>query len=315
MGANVCGCARVDQTTIGVVERCGAYDRMLDAGCHNVCPCLCESVAYRISLRVQQQTFEVETKTKDNVFVKIHVAVQYKVIADKVYEAAYTLAHPGEQIRSYVFDALRSHVPTLTLDALFEAKEEIASVVEKQLLNMEKYGYHIEKVLCTDLSPAAKVKDALNEINAAARQFVAMQSKAESEKLLRVKGAEAEAESRHLAGRGLARAREEIINGLERSVHTFTEHIRGVTPSDVMNLILMTQYLDTLKELGAHARSTAVFVPHSPTTAIDISEQIRNGMLQAQQLHPAELLNAPGPPQQQMRPSIAVRASPEGAHL
>jgi len=291
-----CACfcySMVDQATIGVVERCGAYRERLEPGFHCIAPCCGDCLAHRISLRVQQQEFQVETKTHDNVFVSIHVAVQFKVVPDRIREAVYTLENPASQIRSYVYDALRSHIPTLDLDAVFEAKDEIALVVQKELKMMEQYGYEIVKVLVTDLVPDHKVKVALNEINANQRLLVATQSKAEAEKLLRVKAAEAEAESRHLAGRGLARAREEIILGLERSVHTFTEHIQDVTPSDVMTLILMTQYLDTIKEVGAHSHSNAIFMNHSPTSATDIAEQIRNGMLQAKHLGSSPVPHAP----------------------
>ena len=234
---------------------------------------------------MQQLDVRVETKTEDNVFVHVIVAVQYHVLADKVYDAFYRLSDPGTQITAYVFDVVRARVPRLKLDDVFEKKDEIADAVKEELAHiMTEFGYGIIKALVTDIDPDHKVKEAMNEINAAQRMRVAATEKGEAERILKVKGAEAEAQSKALQGKGIADQRKAIVEGLRESVDTFQRSVPGATAQDVMNLVLMTQYFDTLKEIGAASRSNTILIPHSPGSLSSLMEELRTAMITAEQV-------------------------------
>jgi regulator of protease activity HflC (stomatin/prohibitin superfamily) len=264
---------------MAVVQRLGKFVRIAGPGLNFKLPWL-ESVAGRVNVRVQQFRVEVETKTKDNVFVKILVSVQYQVLQDKVYEAFYKLQSPGDQITSYVFDSVRSQVPKLLLDEVFEQKDNVADSVKTELSEvMRDYGYAIIKALVTDINPDEKVKNAMNDINAAQREQVAAQARGEADKILKVKQAEAEAESKALQGQGIANQRKAIISGLRESVETFKQGVEGATAQDVMALVLMTQYFDTLKEIGAQTRSNTILMPHSPGALPDFFSQSQNAIM------------------------------------
>lgn len=229
-------------------------------------------------MRIQQLNVRVETKTKDNVFIQMTVAVQYVVLKEKIYEAFYKLTSPTHQINSFVFDAVRSQVPKLTLDEVFEEKEEIADRVLEQLAaQMSEFGFRILQTLVIDLDPDEKVKNAMNEINANRRLRIAAQEKAESDKILLVKRAEAEAESKYLQGNGVARQRRAIVEGLRESVHDFTDRVDGIGPKDVLELVLVTQYFDTLKEVGLHSTNNTMFLPHNPGSLNQLSKEIKDG--------------------------------------
>lgn len=267
----------VEQQTVAVVEQFGRFSRIATPGLNFIIP-IVERIAGRISLRVQQLNIKAETKTKDNVFVAVIVSVQYNVLPEKVYDAFYKLNDPELQINSYVFDVIRARVPQINLDDLFEKKDEIALAVKEELNDtMEKFGFGIINTLVTDIEPDHKVKDAMNEINAAQRIKVAAIEKGEADKILKVKAAEAEAESKALQGKGIADQRRAIIEGLRESVDGFQKNVPGSTAHDVMNLVLMTQYFDTLKDIGSH--SNTILVPHSPGGLNDIASQIRDSII------------------------------------
>jgi regulator of protease activity HflC (stomatin/prohibitin superfamily) len=269
----------VQQQTSVIVQSFGKFARVAHPGLNMKVP-IVETVAGRINLRVQQLDVRVETKTEDNVFVHVVVAVQYHVLAEKVYEAFYKLSDADTQITAYVFDVVRARVPRVKLDELFEKKDEIADAVKSELSHvMEEFGYAIVKALVTDIEPDHKVKEAMNEINAAQRMRVAAMEKGEAERILRVKAAEAEAQSKALQGQGIANQRKAIVEGLRESVDTFQKSVPGATAQDVMNLVLMTQYFDMLKELGATGRTTTILLPHSPGALSDLSEQMRTAMM------------------------------------
>jgi len=235
-------------------------------------------------LKVQQLDVSCETKTNDNVFVNIVVSVQYQVLQENIYEAYYKLTNPRAQITSYVFDVVRAEVPKLELDRVFDTKDEIARAVKAELQKvMSEFGFEILQALITDIDPAPKVKAAMNEINAAQRLRVAAEDKAEAEKILVVKAAQADSESKYLSGVGISRQRQAIVEGLRESVLEFAEAVEGATPKDVMDLILVTQYFDTLKEIGASSKTTSIFIPHSPGAISSVANEVRNGFLQAAQ--------------------------------
>jgi len=273
-------CVAVPQSSVALIERFGKFDREAQAGCNMLC-CLCgEASAGIVSLRLQQLEVRCDTKTKDNVFVSIDVAVQYQAMENKVYDAFYKLTDPHDQIKAYVFDVVRACVPKITLDEVFETKEEIAHAVKDELeKDMDAYGYDIIQTLITDIIPDSNVKKAMNEINAAERRRVAAQDKAEAEKIRIVKAAEADAESKYLAGVGISRQRLAIIEGLRDSVQGFTESV-GASTKDVMDLILVTQYFDTVKEIGAHSGGNTLFLPHSPGAVEAVSDQIKRNFNQ-----------------------------------
>jgi len=264
----------VDTAEAAVIQRFGKFVRIAAPGLNFKTPWF-EQVAGRVNLRVQQFRVEVETKTLDNVFVKVMVSVQYQVIQTKVYAAYYKLQSPGDQITSYVFDSVRSNVPKMNLDDVFEKKDDVADAVKRELSSvMDDFGYAIIKALVTDVDPDPKVKSAMNDINAAQREQVASQARGEAEKILKVKQAEAEAESKALQGKGIANQRKAIIDGLRESVEAFKQSIEGASAKDVMALVLMTQYFDTLKEIGAQDKSNTIFMPNSPAAMSDYLQQI-----------------------------------------
>ena len=269
----------VRQQTAAVIQRFGKFARVAHPGLNLKIP-LIEDIAGHVSLRVHQLEVKVETKTEDNVFVHLTVSVQYLVKTDKVDAAYYKLQDSSAQITSYVYDVVRARVPRMKLDDTFEKKDEIADAVESELSHtMNEFGYGIVKALVTDIEPDAKVKQAMNEINAAQRMRVAAAEKGEADRILKVKAAEAEAQSKALQGKGIADQRKAIVDGLRESVADFQEGVRGTTAQDVMNLVLMTQYFDTLKEIGAASKGTTILLPHSPGALTDIAGQIRNAII------------------------------------
>ncbi|THU59586.1 hypothetical protein C4D60_Mb07t03650 [Musa balbisiana] len=251
------GCVQVDQSTVAVRETFGKFDEILNPGCHFLPWCIGRQIAGYLSLRVQQLDVRCETKTKDNVFVTVVASVQYRALAEKASDAFYRLSNTREQIQSYVFDVIRASVPKLNLDDTFEQKNDIAKAVEDEL----------EKA-----------------VHASARLRMAANEKAEAEKILQIKRAEGDAESKYLAGLGIARQRQAIVDGLRDSVLAFSVNVPGTTAKDVMDMVLVTQYFDTMKEIGASSKSSSVFIPHGPGAVRDIATQIRDGLLQANTL-------------------------------
>ncbi|EPS66847.1 hypothetical protein M569_07929, partial [Genlisea aurea] len=277
----VCCCVQVDQSTVAMKEQFGKFNEVLEPGCHCLPWCFGFQISGSLSLRVQQIDVRCETKTKDNVFVTVVASIQYRALANKAADAFYKLSNTREQIQAYVFDVIRASVPRLELDAAFEQKNDIAKAVEDELEKaMSAYGYEIVQTLIVDIEPDAQVKRAMNEINAAARLRVAANEKAEAEKILQIKRAEGEAESKYLSGLGIARQRQAIVDGLRDSVLAFSENVPGTSAKDVMDMVLITQYFDTMKEIGSTSKSSAVFIPHGPGAVRDIASQIRDGLLQ-----------------------------------
>ncbi len=275
------GLFTVKQQTAALIERFGKFKKVSQAGLNFKIP-LIDRIAGRVSLRVQQLDVRVETKTKDNVFVFVVVSVQYYILPEKVVDAFYRLQNPQAQITSFVFDTVRARVPTIILDELFQVKDDIATAVKTELDQvMDDFGYGIIKALVTDLDPDAKVKESMNEINAAQRQRVAAIEQAEADKVRVVKAAEGEAESKALQGRGIAEQRKAIIGGLRESVESFSSTVDGASAQDVMNLVMMTQYFDTIKDLSAGSNTNTILIPHSPSGMTDLGEQMRDAMMTA----------------------------------
>ncbi|KAH8483742.1 hypothetical protein Peur_063970 [Populus x canadensis] len=279
---NLLGCVKVDQSTVVIKERFGRFNEVLEPGCHCMPWFLGSQVAGHLTLRLQQLDVRCETKTKDNVFVNVVASVQYRALAHKASDAFYKLTNTRSQIQAYVFDVIRASVPKLLLDDVFEQKNEIARAVEEELEKaMSAYGYEIVQTLIVDIEPDEHVKRAMNEINAAARMRLAANEKAEAEKIIQIKRAEGEAEAKYLAGLGIARQRQAIVDGLRDSVLGFSDNVPGTSAKDVLDMVLITQYFDTMKEIGASSKSSAVFIPHGPGSVRDIATQIRDGLLQA----------------------------------
>jgi regulator of protease activity HflC (stomatin/prohibitin superfamily) len=257
----------------GVVERFNKFSRIAGPGLSMKVPYI-ESV-HKVDMRVQELPFKIETKTKDNVFVVIPVSVQYQVLADKVSDAYYKLTDPQKQIESYVYNVILGHVPKLALDEAYLEKDQIAKAVKDELdATMENFGFSIVRALVTDIVPDARVKAAMNEINAARREQEAALAKGEADKTIAVKKAEAEAESKRLQGEGIAAQRKAIIAGLKESVEDFQKVVEGTTARDVMTLVLLTQYLDTLKEIGASANTNTLMLSHAPGELRNLRDQI-----------------------------------------
>ncbi len=269
----------VEQQTGAIVERFGKYVRTALPGLNMKIPFV-EKIRGHVSLRVQQLDVPVETKTEDNVFVKVAVSVQYHVIENKMFEAFYKLDNPEQQMTAFVFDVVRARVPKMKLDDVFEKKDEIADAVKIELSELiSNLGFNIVKTLVTDIDPAERVKKAMNEINEAQRLRIAANERGEAEKILKIKKAEAEAESSALQGKGLADQRRAIIEGLQVSIEDFQKAIAGTNSQNVMNLVLMTQYFETLKEIGTSGLSNTIMLPHSPGGMNELMDQIRNAII------------------------------------
>jgi regulator of protease activity HflC (stomatin/prohibitin superfamily) len=271
----------VNTAQVAVITRFGKFLRVAEPGLNWKRPFF-DSVAGLVSLRVNQITLTMETKTKDNVFVTIPISVQNRVRPEKVYDAYYKLADPTAQIKSYVEQVILGHVPGMTLDEVFASQSSIAAAVKQELdADMSGFGYEIVNVLVTDIVPDAKVKSAMNDINAAQREQVAANARGEAEKILVVKKAEAEAESKALQGQGIANQRKAIIEGLQVSIEQFQKVVDGASAKEVMQLVMVTQYFDTLKSIGESDRTNTLFLAHSPGVVKDLSDQILQSMLVA----------------------------------
>lgn len=271
----------IEQQSRGIIERFGRYVRTASPGLNVKIP-IVESVATRVSLRVQQLPVEVETKTLDNVFVKLFVAVQFRVVEGSEADSYYKLQNPRDQITSYVLDVVRAKVPKMNLDEVFEKKDEVGASVKTELdVSMKIYGFEIPNALVTDVNPADNVKAAMNEIQTQQRLQVAAAAKGEANKILVVKNAEADAESKRLQGEGVAKQRRAIVDGLRESIAAFTDQIGGVSAAEVLKLVLMTQYFDTVKEIGVSSGAKVILMPHTPGGMTEIAEQLRASIITA----------------------------------
>jgi regulator of protease activity HflC (stomatin/prohibitin superfamily) len=276
----------VNTAEVAVITRFGKFLRVADPGLNWKRPFF-DTVAGVVSLRVNQISLTMETKTKDNVFVTIPISVQNRVRPEKVYDAYYKLSDPTAQIKSYVEQVILGHVPGMTLDEVFASQSSIAAAVKQELdADMATFGFEIVNVLVTDIVPDAKVKSAMNDINAAQREQVAANARGEAEKILVVKKAEAEAESKALQGQGIANQRKAIIEGLQVSIEQFQKVVDGASSRDVMQLVMVTQYFDTLKSIGESDKTNTLFLSHSPGSVKDVSEQIMESMVIAQAAKP-----------------------------
>ena len=258
----------INQQTAGVIERFGKFHSIRQSGLQLKIPII-DRIAGKLSLKIQQLDVVIETKTKDDVFVKIKVSVQYKVIKEKVYDAFYKLDFPHEQITSYVFDVVRAEVPKMILDDVFLKKDDIAVAVKSELnVAMMEYGYDIIKTLVTDIDPDAQVKEAMNRINASEREKVAAQFEGDAARILIVEKAKAEAESKRLHGQGIADQRREIARGLEESVSVLNKV--DINSQEASALIVVTQHYDTLQSIGQETNSNLILLPNSPQAGSDM---------------------------------------------
>ena len=258
----------VNTAQVAVITRFGKFLRVADPGLNWKVPYF-DTVAGVVSLRVNQITLTMETKTKDNVFVTIPISVQNRVRPEKVYDAYYKLSDPVAQIKSYVEQVILGHVPGMTLDEVFATQSSIAAAVKQELdADMATFGYEIVNVLVTDIIPDQKVKSAMNDINAAQREQVAA-------------NARGEAESKALQGQGIANQRKAIIEGLQVSIEQFQKVVDGASSKDVMQLVMVTQYFDTLKSIGENDKTNTLFLSHSPGSVKEVSEQIMESMVVA----------------------------------
>jgi regulator of protease activity HflC (stomatin/prohibitin superfamily) len=269
----------VQQQSRAIVERFGRYLKTAKPGLNFKVPYI-DYVVQRVSLRVQQLPVEVETKTLDNVFVKLLVAVQFRVTEGSEADSYYKLQDHVEQIKSFVLDVVRAKVPKMTLDEVFEKKDDVGLAVKSELdASMKIYGFEIPNALVTDVNPADNVKAAMNDIQTQQRLQIAAAAKGEANKILVIKNAEAEAESKRLQGEGIAKERRAIIDGLRESIAAFTDQIGGVSAPEVLKLVLLTQYFDTMKDIGVSAGSKVILMPHSPGGMNDIAAQLQTAII------------------------------------
>jgi regulator of protease activity HflC (stomatin/prohibitin superfamily) len=269
----------VEQQERAIVERFGKFVRVATPGLQTKTPFV-ERVAGRVSLQVEQLNSQIETKTKDNVFVVVKLAVQYKAGAQpqQVQDAFYKLDNPEIQMQSYAFDVVRSHIPSMDLDEAYADADTIAKHIQDTLhQQMAEYGYEIVKALITNIEPDQRVKDAMNNINAAQRNQVAASAQGDAQKTLAVKKAEGEKETMRLQGEGVAAERKAIAEGLHESLEIIAQH--GLDPREAMALVALTQYTDMIRNLGEAAQTNTILLPHSPSGVGDLMAQIREGIL------------------------------------
>lgn len=271
---NCCCVGTVSSGEVWLIERFGKFESVARPGL-NLIAWPMDNFAGKLNMRVQQLSVTTQTKTRDNVSVTIQVAVQYAVIGESVRDAFYKLTDVEGQIRCYVDDVVRAQIPLMELDEAYESKEQVSASVKDALqASMDDYGYNIVKTLVTDLSPAPQVVAAMNEINTAKRLREAAQERAEADKILAVKKAEAEAEAAYLAGTGIARQRTAIVDGMKLSVKEFTETVDGSHPDQIMSMIMATQYIDMMKDLASKGGPKTMFIQHGPSAISDIQNQL-----------------------------------------
>jgi regulator of protease activity HflC (stomatin/prohibitin superfamily) len=277
------GIFTVKQQTAAIVERFGKFHSIRNPGLHFKIP-IVDKISGKLSLKIQQLDVIVETKTKDDVFTRIKVSVQYQVIKNQVYDAFYKLDNQYSQITSYVFDVVRAEVPKLRLDDVFEKKDDIAIAVKNELQDaMNTYGYDIIKTLVTDIDPDEQVKQAMNRINASEREKIAAQYEGDAQRILIVEKAKAEAESKRLQGQGIADQRREIAKGLLESVDVLNGV--GISSQEASALIVVTQHYDTLQAIGENAGSKLVLLPNSPTAASEMLNTMITSFTAAHELN------------------------------
>ncbi len=274
----------VRQQTAVIIERLGKFSRIAHPGLNFKIP-LIERQSGCVNLKIKQLDVQVETKTKDNVFVKILVSVQYRAMPTAIFDAFYKLESPTHQIQAFVFDVVRAKVPGTPLDDVFAKKDDIAKEVKCELHEtMTNFGFEMIKALVTDIQPNENVKEAMNEINTAERLRIAAKEKGEAEKILRVKQAEAEAEANILHGKGISGQRQAIVEGLSQSLDEMQKQMPNIDAERVMDMIVLIQYFDMLRELGTSSNVNTVFVPHSPSAVSDLSEQLRETIFSAKNI-------------------------------
>jgi regulator of protease activity HflC (stomatin/prohibitin superfamily) len=273
----------VQERTAKIVQRFGSFSRVLHPGI-NFCIPLVETIAGTVNLKVQQLDIHIETKTQDDVFVKLQVSVHVQIMTNKVQEAFYELDDPYGQISSYIFDTVRAEVPKLDLDDVFSRKDDIATAVKAELSeHMDKYGYRIVQTLITDIDPDALVKESMNRINAAKRNKEAIAEDAEGRKIAKIKDAEADKESKRLQGEGIADQRLAIIKGFADSVEDFSNTLSDVSPIEIMQFVLLTQHYDTIKDIGE--KNSAIIVPYNPGNLQNLQQQLMEGNLMADEIN------------------------------
>ena len=273
------GAFQISQQTVGIVERFGKFNKLVHSGINFKIP-LVDQIVTTQSLRIQQLDVNVSTKTKDNVFIDIVVSAQYKIRDDNnmIYKSYYELEDVRGQINSYLFDVVRAEVPKMELDEVFEKKDEIAKAIKKELGEaIGDFGYDIIKTLVTDINVDKRIVESMNEIVASQREKMAAKEKGEAEKILMVKRAEGEAESKKLQGEGIANQRKAIINGFKESIEDM-KTISDISSENVLNLVLITQYFDTLKDV-AQSESNTIMLPNSPSGFSDINSQMREAII------------------------------------
>lgn len=296
----------VKQQTAVIIERFGKFLSVRNSGLQLKIPII-DRIAGRVSLKIQQLDVIIETKTKDNVFIKMKVSVQFKVIQDKVYDAFYKLEYPHDQITAYVFDVVRAEVPKLKLDDVFERKDDIAIAVKRELNEaMTTYGYDIINTLVTDIDPDIQVKNAMNRINAADREKTAAEFEAESSRIRIVAKAKAEAESKRLQGQGIADQRREIARGLVESVEVLNNV--GINSQEASALIVVTQHYDTLQAIGADANSNLILLPNSPQAGSEMLNNMVASFAASNQV--GEMMKKNMPPKK-IKPESRFRDTPE----
>lgn len=268
----------VEQSEIALIESCGKFTIAAKPGCHCLVPCK-DSVAGTVSLRLQEHNCVIESKTRDNVFVNVKITLQYQILPEAVERAFYTLAAPLQQIEAYVFNSIRGKIPQFDIDDLFVERATLATQLKEEVdLQMEQYGYEITTALITEIEPARMVRDAMNQIQMHQRLKVAAVDEAETLKLRVVKAAEADAEAKRLSGVGLAEQRKAIVAGLQSSIEHFQQGVQELSSEDVMSLLLLNQYFDTLKEVASNSAGSTLFLSHAGGLEA-VAEQMTRGII------------------------------------
>ncbi|KEG07108.1 hypersensitive-induced response protein 1-like [Trypanosoma grayi] len=258
MGQCFC-CTTVGQSEVAVLETCGRFNTIAGPGCHCVLPWTYK--AGTLSMRLREHHFMIRSKTKDNVFVTLKLTINVQVVPDRVDAAFYGLEEPLSIIQSYVENSVEAKIPLYNLEALFIERGTISQQLKNETdAIMEVYGWDIVSALITEIDPGDEMTEAINSIQKYQRLRVAAVDEAETKKMQRVRAAEALCESRRLAGQGLAEQRKAIVAGLRKSVEVMRHDANGLNNEDVLNLLLINQYYDTMKSVAENSGGSLLII-------------------------------------------------------
>ncbi len=271
----------VGQQDAFIIQRLGKFHRVARAGLNIKIPII-DLIAGKLSLRIRELDIPGQFKTSDNVFVTMVLRVQYSVIPEQSADAFYKLQAPEQQISAFVLNVVRGEVAKMQLRDVFEHQDTIGTAVNQQLsISMTEFGFLIRNALVNEVRPAEEVVTAMNRVQASENEKTAAKLQGEAAKFKTVLHAEAEAEAKRLQGEGIAAQREAIVRGLSVSVESLRTAMPTADPQTLMNLVLINQYFDAMRDISTGDKAKVIFVPSGPGAYRDISDQLFQSFVNA----------------------------------